>query len=146
LNIRRDKSFNLDIANKTAGVNVYSTASSIDKEFSIVKPLISKLNEDSEDLWKLSIIKHSVSSNNSIAYEVFLESNPLKIIYEADAIHSVSSFFKLDSIEEIRARALNKLASIKASTQMSLSDLFYKRQNKILFKIASPVLIIPFKA
>lgn len=29
---------------------------------------------------------------------------------------------------------------------MSISDLFLKRQNKILIKIACPILVIPFKA
>jgi hypothetical protein len=29
---------------------------------------------------------------------------------------------------------------------MSISDLLYKRSNKVMIKVASPVLVIPFKA
>ena len=53
-----------------------------------------------------------ISSN--IALDIQFESNPLKIVYDAEGIYQISSFFKLDSTEEIRARALNKLAAFKA--------------------------------
>ena len=54
--------------------------------------------------------------NTNVAFDVSFLSNPVNIVYDAEAVHQITCFFKLDSTEEIRARAINKLTIIKAQT------------------------------
>jgi hypothetical protein len=41
---------------------------------------------------------------------------------------------------------MDKISALKDSTQSSLKDLLYKKSSKLLVRIASPVLELPFKA
>jgi len=48
--------------------------------------------------------------------DIFFESNPIKVKYDAKALSKVTSFFQTGASEEIMDQAYNKISAIKDST------------------------------
>ena len=61
---------------------------------------------ENDFIWKVTLKKNSYGSSD-VAIDVLIESNPLKIIYDAMGIYLLQSFFKLSEPIHIKPLDLN---------------------------------------
>jgi len=92
-------------------------------DFEVVEEESKQIPDEIDKLIRLSVQKNSYKSSG-IAFEIDLEVEPIRVIYEVAVIAKLAKFFKGKDSDDFRQFSADKYASLKGQTSASIQDLF----------------------
>ena len=85
-------------------------------------------------------------ADQGIEYDVALQIGSIVFKYYENLITRSKAIFQVKIDKEISASALDRFDDIKESTQNRFNELLYRRKNRYVVSIQSPVFVLPIRA